>query len=348
MTSAHLSIIPEFLEKIEVMKLQDSFDITKTEITNRLTGDKILFRGIKTSNGDQTANLKSLQGITTWVLDEAEELIDEETFDKIDLSIRQQGVHNRVILILNPATKEHWIYKRFFEQQGIDPCYSGIKDNVCYVYTNYLDNKENLSKSYLDSVELMRLNRPDKYKHQILGAWRDRSEGVILTNWVLGQYKEVGVPVYGQDFGFSNDPTTLIQTSIDKKNKRIYIKEHVSEVGLTTSDIVVLNKRYAGESLIIGDSAEPRLIEEIKRQGLNILAVKKGKDSIRAGLSYLLDYQLVIDPSSINVIKELNNYTWSNRKSETPNDSYNHCIDAIRYAIYYQLQNNNKGEYYIL
>ena len=113
--SANISIIPEFKEKIEMLGYENSFYTTKDEIVNKNTGSKILFRGIKTSSGDQTANLKSLQGITTWVMDEAEELVDEDIFDKIDLSVRQKGRDNRIILILNPTTKEHWIYERFFE-----------------------------------------------------------------------------------------------------------------------------------------------------------------------------------------------------------------------------------------
>ena len=98
--SANISIIPEFKEKIDLLNLNHLFHITKDEIINKGSGSKILFRGIKTSSGDQTANLKSLQGITTWVMDEAEELTDETIFDKIDLSVRQKAVDNRIILIL--------------------------------------------------------------------------------------------------------------------------------------------------------------------------------------------------------------------------------------------------------
>ena len=118
MASAHISIIPEFIEKLEKYDKVDDFHITKDEITNLQTGSKIIFKGIKTSSGDQTANLKSLQGVTTWVLDEAEELVHEDIFDKIDLSIRAKDKDNRVILILNPTTKEHFIYQRFFEGRG--------------------------------------------------------------------------------------------------------------------------------------------------------------------------------------------------------------------------------------
>ena len=87
-----------------MLDLNHMFDVTKDEITNLHTGSKILFRGIKTSSGLQTANLKSLQGLTTWVMDEAVELTDEETFDKIDMSVRQRGIDIRVILILNHTT----------------------------------------------------------------------------------------------------------------------------------------------------------------------------------------------------------------------------------------------------
>ena len=115
MSSAHLSIIPEFQEKIELLGMSNDYSINKTEIKNTVSNSEILFRGLKASSGDQTANLKSLQGITTWVLDESEELTDEAKFDTIQRSIRSNKKQNRIILILNPATKEHWIYKRFFE-----------------------------------------------------------------------------------------------------------------------------------------------------------------------------------------------------------------------------------------
>ena len=90
MVSAHLSIIPEFLEKIGILGLDTIFSINKSEVVNTSTKSDILFRGIKTSSGNQTASLKSLQGINCWVLDEAEELIDENIFDTIDLSIREK------------------------------------------------------------------------------------------------------------------------------------------------------------------------------------------------------------------------------------------------------------------
>lgn len=344
--SASISIIPEFLQKIELLGMQEDFYITKDEIINKKSGSRILFRGIKTSSGDQTANLKSLQGVTTWVLDEAEELTDEETFDKIDLSVRSRDTQNRVIMIMNPSTKEHWIYQRFFEAKGMQDGKNIQKNDTTYIHTTYLDNKENLSSSYINQLENIKLRRPEKYKHQILGGWLDKAEGVVFSNWQMGSFVQVSKSVFGQDFGFSADPTTLVETSIDKTNKKIYLKLHYYKQGLTTSQISELNKRCAQDNLIVADSAEPRLITELKVNN-NIVAAIKGQGSVTYGIALLQDFDLIVDPESTELIKELNNYCWLEKKSATPIDAHNHALDAIRYAVSYQLENPTRGQYFI-
>ena len=346
LTSAHISIIPEFLEKIDLIGMNQDFHITKDEIINVKTGSKILFKGIKTSSGQQTANLKSLAGVTTWVLDEAEELTEEDTFDKIDLSIRHKTKQNRVILVLNPSTKEHFIYQKFFQSKGIEAGFNGTKDDTTFIHTTYLDNVENLSQSFLNQIEDTKKRRPEKYKHTILGGWLDKAEGIIFNNWKLGEFKQVSTSIFGQDYGFSNDPSTLVETCIDTANKIIYAKLHIYKTHLTTSDLAILNHKNAGTNLIIGDNAEPRLISELKSKGCNIVPCVKY--AIKEGIALIQDYDLVIDESSIDLIKELNNYAWLERKSETPIDKYNHAIDALRYAITYQLVNPNRGKYNIL
>lgn len=344
MTSAHLSIIPEFQEKIELMNAEPFFEVNKTEIKNKTSNTDIIFRGIRTSSGDQTANLKSLQGITTWIVDEAEELTDETVFDKINLSIRQKGKQNRVILILNPATKEHWIYKRFFEDRGIQEGFNGIKEDVTYIHTTYLDNINNLDQSFINEVERIKINNPTKYKHQILGGWLNKAEGVVFTNWQIDEFKEVNKSVYGQDFGFSIDPTTLIQVSVDKDRKQIYCKELLYKTGLTTSQIYDENNRYCGaNNLIIADSAEPRLISELQSRGLNIKGIKK--PTIIERIALVQDYKLIIDPNSTNLVKELNNYVWHDSKSQTPIDDYNHLLDALGYAVWDLIGKPNFGRY---
>ena len=339
MTSAHISVIPEFKDKIERLEKEYCFDITKTEITNKLSNSQILFRGLQSSSGDNTANLKSLQGVTCWVLDEAEELTDEVLFDRIDLSVRHMTKQNRIILVMNPTSKESWIYKRFFESTGVNPGFNGVKENVTYIHTDYRDNISFLPKDFVFQIERLKESNPVRYEHVILGGWLNKAEGVIFNNWKIGNFEDNGKTIFGNDYGFSIDPTTLIEVSIIKSQKRIYLKECYYKPGLTTSEIYDLNKSYAKDRLIIGDSAEPRLIEELNQKGLNIQGAVKGQGSVTAGIALMHDYELIIDPNSTNLIKELNNYVWNDKKSSTPIDAFNHGIDSARYAVSHELMN---------
>lgn len=178
LTSAYISIIPEFIEKIELLGLESDFEVTSNEITNKSTGSKILFRGIKTSQGTATANLKSIQGVTTWVLDEAEELQDEDVFDRIDLSVRSVNLPNRVIMVMNPAAKSHFIYKRWIGAKRTD---------TTYIHTSYLDNLKNLSESFVKAAEQTKIANPARYAHLFLGEWVEDAEGLLWNRQIIEQ-----------------------------------------------------------------------------------------------------------------------------------------------------------------
>ena len=346
LTSAHISIIPEFMDKIEKSNSQADFNITKDEIINIRTGSKIIFRGIKTSQGTQTANLKSISGVTTWVLDEAEELVDEDVFDKIDFSIRSDEKQNRVILILNPSTKEHFIYKRFFEQNSVNESSNLTKGDTTYIHTSYLDNFDNLSESFLNQIEKIKQNNSHKYNHVILGGWLDKAEGVVFTNWSFGSFNPDNLQTScGMDFGFSVDPDTLTEVAIDKSKMKIYVKEHIYQNAIKTHELAPMILSKVGNKLIIADSAEPRLIEDLRHLGVNVQAVKKG--TIESGITRMQDYEIVVDPSSQNIAKELNNYAYKDKGSQLYIDTFNHAIDGIRYNIIFHLDNPNKGNYNI-
>ncbi len=347
MISAQTSIIPEFIEKIDLMGVNDHFRITKDEIINMTTGSSIIFKGIRTSSGNQTAALKSLNGVTTFVIDEAEELTDESSFDKIDFSVRSQTKQNRCILILNPTTKEHWIYQRFFQNSNINSGWNGSTNKVTYIHTSYKDNKENLSDSFLEQIFEMKLKRPDKYEHQILGGWLSSAEGAIFRNWRVGDYIQTETTCYCQDFGFSVDLTTLVKISVDKASSKLYVKEIYGKAGLSTTEIALKNKMECGVDLIICDSSEPRLIKEIKQKGdLNIRPTIKKKGSILSGIALMQDYEIVVDRKSHGIVRELNNYVWQ-EKNTKPNIGYEHYIDAIRYGLTFLIQGQNSGKYVI-
>jgi phage terminase large subunit len=345
MSSAHISIIPEFLQKIELLDILQYFDITQTSIINKITGSKILFRGMRTSSGIQTANLKSIEGITTWVLDEAEELVDEDVFDKIDLSIRTKNNQNRVIIIMNPATKEHFIYRRFFEAKGIQPGTNIVDDNVTYIHTSYLDNMENINDSILTQIESLKETNVNRYNHIIMGSWLDKAEGVVFNNWEVGDYVETDKVIYGSDFGFSIDPSTCISVSFD--GGTIYVKEIFHRQRMVTEDFINEYRNIPNNPLIIADSAEGRLIEEINKKGINIRKTMKRPGSVKEGILFMQDYNIIVDKSSINIIKELNNYSWSDKTSGQPIDKWNHCIDAIRYVVQFNKQSSGNVPFYV-
>lgn len=355
LTAAKDSIIPEFDEKIDLLNCRHAFN-TQTDRIQGPKKSKIVFKGIKTSSGNQTANLKSLKDFSIFILEEAEEMPTFQGWDKIKKSIRALDVRNLSILILNPVTKENWIYEEFYQDRGVVEGFNGIVGNVLYIHSSYLDLEpeyidpatwrdfEEKRKAY-EHYELLTeakkkecnpiiVKQASYYKHVVKGGWLGKSEGVVFEHWSIGEFVEVGVPIYGQDYGFSVDPTTLVKVCIDRSAKKIYLKELLYEPKLETSQVIAKNKQLAGKSLIIGDSAEPRLIAEIKKGGVNIREAFKPPGSVTAGIAMMLDYELIIDPDSPNLRKELNNYVWHDKKSKTPIDAWNHLIDAVRYVVF--------------
>lgn len=337
MTSIAISIFPEFKDKIEMLNLESIFDITKSEIINKRTGSKIIFRGIKTGSSIQTANLKSIANVDTLVIDEAEEIPDEDTFDKIDLSIRSSKHFNKIIILFNPTTKASWIYERFFEKRSIKDGCNLITDDITYIHTTYKDVEDKLPDSLLESIRRRMVEDPDWYEHIILGGFLDVAEGIIFNNWEIGDFNEDSDWECGADFGWSNDPNTLIKVSIDSKSKIIWLKEELYKTGLTTDELSNIFRNIAGNRLIIADSAEGRLIEEIRRTGINIKPCVKGAGSVKEGILLMRGYKIIVDKDSKNIIKELNNYVWA-EKGERPIDMYNHLIDAARYIITHRLK----------
>jgi len=185
LTSAFISIIPEFIDKIDLMNKAEDFEITQSEIINKATGSKILFRGIKTSQGTATANLKSIAGVTTFILDESEELMDEDVFDRIDLSIRAVNKPNRVILVMNPSYKSHWIYNRFVKYP---------REDTNYIHTTYLDNQNNLSPSFIAQAERTKTENLHRYNHLFLGHWLEDAEGMLWNRQIIERLRMANPP----------------------------------------------------------------------------------------------------------------------------------------------------------
>ena len=336
MMSANISVIPEFLEKVELDGTSKYFKTTKTDVVNTMTGSSVMFRGIKTSSGNQTAKLKSIHGITTFVVDEAEEWTSEEDFEKIMLSIRRKGIQNRIVIIMNPTDNNHWVYKRFIEKTHKIVYYDGVPvqisthPNVLHIHTTYLDNIENLSPEFLKEIEEMKENDPDKYAHTVMGKWADVAEGAIFPTIyecdVIPEY--CNKPALAQDYGFTNDPSAIIRCAVYDKD--LYFDEVCYRTGMLTSEIIKEDKKYDLD--VVSESADPRMIREISNSGVRIYSVDKGPGSINSGIDFMQGYRIHVTKRSTNLLKEFRNYVWDKDNNgnyiNKPIDAWNHCFTA--------------------
>ncbi|MBQ0074590.1 MAG: phage terminase large subunit [Prevotella sp.] len=338
MVSAGISVIPEFMDKIEADGTSKYFHKTKTDVTNVSTGSRVMFRGINTSSGNQTAKLKSIHGITTFVVDEAEEWTSEQEFDTIMLSIRQKGLQNRIIVIMNPSDSNHFIYQRYIKDthriEMIDgvPVQISTHPNVLHIHTTYLDNIEHCGEQFLKEVRDMKEKNPEKYAHIVIGRWADVAEGAIFKKWgIVDEFpsnaRNVG---RGLDFGFSLDPSACVKFGevYTAEGVDLYLDEQFYQTGMLISDLIRELKK--DPTFVYADSADPRLIDEIGLGGVIIYGVVKGAGSILAGIEKMLDYNhIYVTKRSYNLQEELRNYTWDKDKNgnyiSQPIDAYNHA-----------------------
>jgi len=300
LTNANDSIIPEFEEKIEGLEVGRNFYKRGNNIYNTKSGSKILFRGMRTSSGNQTAKLKGTKGLSIAILDEAEELegakeSDEpDDFDKIDMSMRQKGVLNQWILTFNPPHVGHVLWEKFFEGNHIYKEIEGYKvpisvhPDVLHIHTTYKNNLRNLDPNFLKLIAKLKETNPEKYGRQIIGTWREGAEGVILKNWEEGKFNESIPHVYGLDYGFWPDPLALVEVAVDFRAKRIYVREHVYETELGVDSVLKKVRkalRYPND-LIVADTDEARTTFQLKRAGLNITKAMKGPGSVKADVQF--------------------------------------------------------------
>ena len=235
--NAEQSIFPEFEDKLDELGWRNKFHKSGNDYINLESGGRILFRGIKTSDGINTAALKSIPKLKMWVNDESEEFVSESIFDTIDLSIRDRNYKLQIWLILNPSDINHFIYRKFFKNNGVFEVCNRTKDNVTYVHTTYLEN-EHISPTFLALANKCKSEDIEKYNNLYLGHWKRLSEGNIYHGWeqITDEDYPTNLPCwYGVDWGFSNDPMAIIRACYDNDTHTIYLKELCYEKGKLTS-----------------------------------------------------------------------------------------------------------------
>lgn len=244
------------------------------------------------------------------------------TYDVFDQLFSRSEI---TFLDFNPD-QEFWLHEKVL------PNFPYVLIKSCYLDNTYLPENE------LNNI-LMKKDKPgfeNWWRVYGLGEL-GKLEGVVYPNWHNGEF-DTSLPYgYGLDFGFYPDPDAMIKVAIDKRTRKIYAKECFYQTNQLVINLKMNVERFATRSdLIIADSANPRMIAELKSQ-FNIKPVIKTAGSVNEGIRILQDYEIIVDPDSPHLEKELNNYIWSDRKAGIPLDAFNHLLDPLRYYALTQL-----------
>jgi phage terminase large subunit len=224
----------------------------------------------------------------------------------------------------NPV-QDFWITEQVFTLPS---------DEYVLIKSNYLDNDQ-LGESIKKEIR-MRAERDPNFKKIHIDVEFGVYEGIIFNNFNMVDSMAEAASSFGMDFGFSNDPTTLIDVRIN--DGQLWLDQVLYRTEMTNQDIIrFLKSENIGRKEIVADSAEPKSIREIELAGFNIVPAVKGEDSIRTGIDLMKQYPINITKRSVDLIKEFRNYKWATDKNgntlNKPVDMFNHCIDAARYNI---------------
>lgn len=242
----------------------------------------------------------------------------------------------RIIIDFNPSDEYHFIYDKILTREDCD-----------FYITTYKDNPF-LEPTLVEEIE--RLKETDEQYWQIYGlGLRGISKATIFSFTEGKRPDDAELVGYGMDIGYSVDPSSLVE--VYKKDYTLYCRELLYRTMMTTADIHKFLKEQNLQDYLYIDSAEPRLIEELRRMGNKVRPTLKGQDSIRAGIDLLKRYKLVLDPHSNNLIREMRNYKWQEDRTgkllNKPVAANDHAIDSLRYATYNVLSRPNYGKYAI-
>ena len=291
MTSSEDSTIADVREAIKILGVESDFTDSKGVITNRTTGATISFKGIKTQ-GSATAKLKSLSGITTLIVEEAEEVESFEEFSKIDESIRIKGKPLKIILIYNPTSAiQSWIHKEWFTE-GLP---KRERMDTMYLHSTYLDNLDNLNESVIKRYKDLEKTNHTYYRNVILAEWTLEVSGRIYAGW--GEYDyfdNEGDTWYGLDFSYGgSDYTSCVKITYFEGTYYVEEMFSVQSQSIRQTLTALRKTRVPFNARIYADSAMPMLITEIRKGGWQGIrkAVKGNKE---AGIKRVQDKDIVL------------------------------------------------------
>lgn len=335
------SIYREIVDRAEENGIVNELTINDSLMKLESGGNLINAVGFRKSSNDQKSKLKSLASYNCVIIEEADE-IPEEDFMQLDDSLRTIKGDIKIILLLNPPAKTHWIIKRWMNL--IDSEEKGFYDyelkedvpDTVLIKSSYKDNVANIAPQSITQYEAYKETKPTHYWNMVRGLVPETVIGKIYNNWNIIDVlpHEARLERYGLDFGYSNDPTAIV--AIYRYNGGYIYDEvtYLQELSNKRIADILLNQSTA---LVIADSAEPKSIDEIVGYGVSIIGSNKGPGSVNHGIQYVQDQRISITKRSKKLIKEYESYAWKIDKDgnilNVPAIGADHLMDAIRYGM---------------
>ena len=326
-----------FKDILSKWKIAPYLNIRESDFNIRFpNGSEIIFLGL-----DEETKLLSLNNIGTIWIEEAFE-VPKSIVEQLNLRLRGKNENQQIIMSFNPISKNHWLY---------DFCEINPPSSFKYIHSTYKDNPF-LNDEYIKELEELYTRNPAKARIFCDGQWGVDSEGLVIQNWEQEEFDPMELASkglehrVGMDLGWI-DKTAIINSLYDKENKTIYVYDEFYKSGCQLSELVsAIDKMGLRKSKIYVDAAEPRSIQYFKNEGIRAEACAKGKDSVKAGLMFLQDNQIIVHPKCINFITELENFSYIKSKTtgewtEDTTHEWSHAIDACRYG-YSDIYTNKK------
>lgn len=311
--------------KIKKLGFADQFWVGKTEIVNKKTESRFTFIGLA-RNPDSA---KSLEGADIAWVEEARN-ISQDSMDILIPTIRKKG------------SEIWWSWNPVDPLDPVDQLFRGPHppENSFIQEVSYRDNPWFFETEMPAEMRRMKAANYDKYLHIWLGQYDMLQESRIFSNVRVGvvEVPETVRPQFGLDFGFAQDPNALIKLYVIEDQRLIYIaQEAFGMVSLRDLPDMLREVTEVDQYPIVADSARPETIDYLNGEGLTVVSARKGKGSIKAGISWLQGYEIVIHPQCVNMEREARLYSWqvdrfTNKVLGTPSDDNNHGWDAVRYA----------------
>lgn len=323
------SIFEDVKQCLESWDLLDQCKVNNSAYRIELpNGAVFIFKGL-----DNPEKIKSIKGISDVVMEEASEFTLDD-YTQLTLRLRdRKHKQKQIYLMFNPVSKVNWVYNAFFVKSP--------KNTVIY-QTTYKNNRF-LDEVTRENIEELANRNEAYYKIYALGEFATLDKLVFpkYERQLLNKDKLAHLPSYfGLDYGFINDPSAFMHVKIDDENRKLYIMEEYVRKNLTNDKLAeAIDSLGYSKEQIRADSAEKKSNQELRNLGIGrVIDAQKGPGSVMQGIQYILQYDIVVDERCVKTIEELENYTWKKDKKTNeyvnePVDSYNHCLDAIRYAI---------------